>query len=427
VGGQPSTWLYEPFPAPDFSLPDVQGTTRSLAALRGRPAVLLLWSVGVSGSRAALEALARGSDQLTRAGIGSLAIAVDEVADLGKVRAASSGTLPVILASPELALSYAIVNRHLFMNRQDLRLPTALLVDGAGRVVKAYRDRVDPALIVRDAAAVDAPQAERLARALPFPGTFYTPLPTRNFLPYGRELLDQGLEAAAIVAFERAAQANPSASTLYRLGTLLSKAGETGRARAAYERALTLQSDLAEASNDLGALLAQAGEIEPAIARFRAALAAAPDYPDALNNLGYALLLTGHDQDARMLYEKALALQPDFPEALNNLGLLFGRAGDLDRAERLFRDALARRETYGEAANNLALVLVNRGQMDAAVRHLEAFLQKAPEFEGAYITLAKIHFSAGRSREGTSALERLLQRNPKHPVAIEMLKQLQGR
>src|SRR5262249_51405148 len=157
-------------------------------------------------------------------------------------------------------------------------------------------------------------------------------------LSYGRELLDQGLDAAAVVAFERAAQANPGASTLFRLGTLLTRTGETARAQEAFERALALQPDLAEANNDLGALLAQSGARAAALGRFRTALASMPDYPDALNNLGYALLVTGHDQEARALYEKALALQPDFPEALNNLGLLYGRAGDMDRAEKYFRE-----------------------------------------------------------------------------------------
>jgi Tfp pilus assembly protein PilF len=420
-----ATWLYEPFPAPDFSVQDVGGETRSLAALRGRPAVLLFWSAKANASRTALDALARGSDALARAGIGALAIALDSdplspgTGEGARVR----GAIPVIHASPELGLSYAILNRHLFMNRQDLRLPTAMLLDAAGRVVRVYRNRVDVPLIVRDASAIDAPPAERLARAVPFPGMFHTPLPLRNYLPYGRELLDQGLEAAAIVAFERAAEASPSASTLYRLGTLLSKSGEAERARVAFERALALQPDLAEANNDLGALLAQEGKLDAAIERFRAALASTPEYPDALNNLGYALLLTGRDAEARTLYEKALALQRDFPEALNNLGLLLGRAGDLDGAERYFRDALARHEDYGEAANNLALVLVRRGQTVEAVRLLEGFIQRTPQFEGAYVTLAKIHFSADRSREGIGVLERLLQRNPTHPVALELLRQ----
>ena len=421
------TWLYEPFPAPDFSLEDTSGTMRSLAALRGRPAVLLFWSSDVDASRAALDDFVRGSGALARSGVGALAIALDPPEKRSQIRAVSSGAVPVVLASEDAGLSYAILNRHVFMNRQDMRIPTTMLLDEAGRVVKVYRDRVDVAVILRDASAIDVPPAERLARAVPFPGTLYSPAPLRNYLPYGRELLDQGLEAAALVAFERAAQASPNAFTLYRLGTLLSKRGETARAREAFERALRLQPDLAEASNDLGALLAQGGEVEAGIKHFRAALAVTPEYPDALNNLGYALLLTGRDQEARQLYEKAIALQPDFPEALNNLGLLVGRAGELERAEHYFRGALAKRDNYGEAANNLALVLVARSQADEAIRLLEALLAKSPQFESGYVTLAKIHLSAGRTPQGIGVLERLLQRNPTHPVALELLRQFQPR
>ncbi len=429
-GAEPprSTWLYEPFSAPEFSLPDVGGETRSLSALRGRPAVLLFWSAGVAASRAALDALGAGSGDLARAGVAALAIAVETPEkEAATLRTAAPGTVPVVVASRELGLAYAILNRHLFMNRQAMRLPTAYLLDAAGRVVKAYRDRVDVRTIVHDAAAIEVPAAERFSRAVPFAGTLYAPPPQRNYLTYGRELLDQGLEAAALVAFERAAEASPSASTLYRLGTLLVRTGESTRARAAFERALALQPDLSEANNDLGALLAQAGQLEAAIERFRAALASTPEYPDALNNLGYALLLTGREQEARGLYEKALALQSDFPEALNNLGLLLGRAGELAAAERYFRDALARREDYGEAANNLALVLVARGDPNSAIQLLEKFIDRVPRFEDTYVTLAKIHLSAGRSRDGIVVLERLLQRNPTHPVALALVKEWKPR
>jgi Tfp pilus assembly protein PilF len=380
----------------------------------------------VAAAAATLESLSRGTNALTQAGVGAIAIRIDPFGNQLPMRA-SSGAVPMVSADREVSLSYAILNRHLFMNRQALRLPTCLLLDASGNVVKVYRDRVNVAQIVTDAAAIDASPAERLSRAVPFQGTFYSGLPLRNYLPYGRELLDQGFEAAAVTAFERAAQANPGASTLYRLGTLLAKTGETARARAAFERALALQPDLAEASNDLGALLAQGGDLDAAIARFRAALASTPEYPDALNNLGYALLLTGHDAEARALYEKALALQPDFPEALNNLGLLVGRAGDMDRAERYFREALIGRPEYGEAANNLALVLVSRGQSDAAVSLLEGVLKQTPAYEAAYVTLAKLLFSRGRSAEALSVLERLLQRNPKHPVALELIREFKGK
>jgi tetratricopeptide (TPR) repeat protein len=419
------SWLYEPFPAPEFSLQDTQGQTRSLAGFRGRPAILLLWSTHVSASRAAMEALARGSAELTRSHVGSLAISVDAPEDVTKVGPLAPSA-SAIVATREVGLSYAILYRHLFMNRQDLPLPTALLVDAAGRVVKTYRESIDVAEILRDVGTIDASAAERLTRTVPFAGTFYSAPAVRNYLSYGRELMDEGLGSAAIPALERAAQASPNASTLYRLGTLLMKSGDAARARPALERALALQPDLAEASNDLGTLLAQSGDLNGAIERFRAALAAAPDYPDALNNLGYALLLAGHDDEARALYEKALAMQPDFPEALNNLGLLFGRAGDLTRAARNFRDALSRRGNYGEAANNLALVLVARGETEEAIRLLQGFLERSPQFEDAYVTLAKIFLKANRTREGIAVLERLLQKNPTHPVALELLRQYKG-
>jgi Flp pilus assembly protein TadD len=419
-----ASWLYEPFPAPAFELADLGGEKRSLEALRGRPALLLFGRDDVEASRSAFEALARGRAALERAGVGALGVLLDAPGEPPRRRApAPAAALPVVRASEEVALAYAILYRHLFMNRPDLPLPTAFLFDPGGGVVKVYRGGVDVAELLRDASAIEAPPAERLRRALPFAGTRHSPPGRRSYLPYGRELLDQGLEQAALVAFERAAQANPDASTLYRLGTLLARGGQPARAREALERALALQPDLSEASNDLGALLAQQGDLGAAVERFRAALAAAPDYPDALNNLGYALLLSGQRQEARTLYEKALELQPDFPEALNNLGLLFGRDGDLERAEPYFRDALARRRDYAEAANNLALVLVGRGQAEAAVELLREFLRAQPGSDATSLTLAKILLRLERREEGLAVLERLLERRPGQPEAAELLRQ----
>jgi tetratricopeptide (TPR) repeat protein len=331
--------------------------------------------------------------------------------------------VPVLAASREVALGFAMLNRHLFMNRQDLQLPTVFLLDAEGRVAKVYRDRVDIPLILQDAPRIEAPPDERLARALPFEGTFYSAPGRRDYVPYGRDLLDQGLEAQAVVAFEQAAQGRPSASTLYRLGSLLVKTGQTTKARAAYEQALALQPDLAEAGNDLGTLLAEGGDLPGAIARFRAALAATPDYPDALNNLGYALLLTDQPAEARELYERALEIQPDFPEALNNLGLILGRQGEFDRSEPFFRKALEKRPGYGEAANNLALVLVARGQPEEAIRLLLGVLETNPASESTYITLARIYLAADRRNAGLAIVDRLLQRNPAHPLALEISRQ----
>ena len=222
-----ATWMYEPFPAPDFSLPDVAGRTRSLAALKGKPAVVLLWSPDVAAARAALETLGRGAEALTRAGVGSIAIAVDAPQDQAIAAACRQAPRRSSWPRPKSSLSYAILNRHLFMNRQDLRLPTCLLLDASGNVVKVYRDRVDVDQIVKDASHDRrvSGRAARPSRALSGNVLFRTAAPQ---LPAVRPRTSrQGLEAAAVTAFERAAQANPGASTLYRLGTLLARSGET--------------------------------------------------------------------------------------------------------------------------------------------------------------------------------------------------------
>jgi tetratricopeptide (TPR) repeat protein len=421
------TWLYRPFPAPDFALKDLEGQDHSLSADAGRPAVLLFWSTAAPPSRGALVELAQSARAFAAAGASVLALAVDAPADEARVRAAATGlTLPVLLASEEVAGAYSILNRFLFDRREDLLLPTVLLVSAQGEVVKVYREPIVAARILEDIPRIAAAPGERLARAVPFAGTFYASPGERNEFQYALELSEQGFDAAAVPVFERVAKLDPTAITLYNLGTLYLKRGNPLGARAAFERALEMQPEYAEASNSLGALLAQSGAVPAAIERFRAALQVRPDFPDALNNLGFALFQTGQPAQAFELYEKALALQPGFPEALNNLGIFFGRQGDLDRARSYFQQAVEGRPGYGEAANNLALVLGAQGDAEGAITLLQRTLDDNPAFEMTYVTLSRIYLRAGRRREAVQVLEKLLQRSPNHALGLEILRQAQA-
>jgi Tfp pilus assembly protein PilF/peroxiredoxin len=420
-----SSWLYDPFPAPDLSVVDLAGQTRTLSALRGRPAVVLFWAASVPASRAAVQGLSEAQPALEGAGVQLLAVALDPAGDAPKVRALAQGMrgLPVALGSADLGVTGTLLNRYLFAGKEDLRLPTAFLLNAEGEIVKAYRAPITAGEILADVPRIAATPAERLARAAPFPGTLHGKAGRRNDLQFGMELVEQGLEAAALPAFERAARGDPSAFTLYSLGSLYMKSGQPEKARASFERALKVDPGFSEASNGLGALVAQGGNLPAAIGLFRSALDATPDYPDALNNLGYALLQSGREQEAYDLYQKALALQPGFPEAFNNLGIFHARQGDMKRAESYFRQALGKRPGYGEAGNNLALVLMAGDEATAAVDVLQKLLEANPAFEMTYVTLAKIYLATDRRREALQVLERLLQRNPEHPLARQVLKE----
>jgi tetratricopeptide (TPR) repeat protein len=425
--GPGDVWLYQPYPAPDFTLRDLAGQEHSLSAQAGHPVALLFWATTAPQSRMLLEALGRQKAALNAAGVDVLAISVDPPDRESTVRtAAESAGLPVAIAGSDVAGQYDLLHRYVFDRREDLPLPVVFLINGKGEIVRIYRSASALTAIAGDVAAIDVADTKRLARSLPFTGTFYSKPGERNYFQYGLELSEQAHDAAALVAFEHVAKVDPSAITFYNLGTLYMRRGHAAEAKAAYQRALQLQTDYADANNSLGALIAQSGDLPGAIERFRAALAAKPEFPDAMNNLGFALFQTGDAVHARELYEKALALQPGFPEALNNLGILYGSQRDLDRALGYFQQAVDERATYGEAANNLALVLNARGETDKAIGVLQRLLQANPSFEAGYVTLCRLYLKAGNRQDATRVLEMLLQRNPTHPAGLQLLQQIRA-
>ena len=426
VSQRKGTWLYQPFAAPDFTLRDVQGNEHSLSGLTGHAVLLYFCAVAAPPSCTGLQGIGSQRDALAARGVSILALAVDQPADPAKVKTyAERAGVPLMIATAEVAGAYNILHRYLFDRREDLRLPTAFLVNGQREIVKVY-DTPAASEIVDDVAHIEAAPPDRLTRAVPFAGMFTSPPGDRSYFQYGLELSEQGFDAPALSAFERVAKADPSAITFYNLGTLYMKLGRSSDAKSALEHALALKPDYAEANNTLGALLGQSGDIQGALARFRAALEARPDDADALNNFGYVLFQTGQMRDALQAYERALQVRPDFPEALNNLGIFFGQQRDLERAEQYFRKAVEKRPDYGEAANNLALVLRARGDAAAAIALLERLLKDNPSFEPAYVTLCRLYMAAGQERQAVQVLERLLQRNPTHPQGLQLLKQLKG-
>ena len=422
-----STWLFQPYPAPDFTVVDLAGRRVSLSALKGQPVVLLFWSTTAPPSVAALKDLARQHAALTQAGAAVVALSLDAAGDEARVRALAAGLgFPVAMAGASVGGTYSVLNQYLFVRKENLRIPTLLLLNAAGEIVKAYRDPIAAADVAGDLGRMTAPPSERLARALPFKGTFYSMPRDRPYLQYALELVEQGHEEAALSAFERSAKQEPTAIAFYSLGSIFMKKGDPVKARAAFERALSLKADFAEANNSLGALIAQGGDVPGAIARFQAALQAKPDYADAMNNLGYAYLQTKQKARAFEMYQKALAAQPDFPQAFNNLGIYYAQEGDFVKAEEYFRRAVERQPDYGEAATNLALVLTAKRDGEGAIAVLKKLLEANPGFEMGYVTLAKVYLTIGRVREGMQALEQLLQRNPKHPMGLEMVRQLKA-
>jgi tetratricopeptide (TPR) repeat protein len=108
---------------------------------------------------------------------------------------------------------------------------------------------------------------------------------------------------------------------------------EPAEARTAYERALELDPEFADAHVNLGRLLHVEGEAQGAEAHYRAALTAGP-HPTAAYDLGVALEDLGRVSEALAAYERAIGWDPDLAEAHYNLARLLERRGDVQGALR---------------------------------------------------------------------------------------------
>ncbi len=104
---------------------------------------------------------------------------------------------------------------------------------------------------------------------------------------------------AAVAWHRRAIENDPSFALAWNnLGVVMQMDGRHDEARAAYERAASLQPN-ADAHNNLGLLLPFYGEVEQALQHFRRAIELRPDFSTAYRNLLGVMLYSGLGADER--------------------------------------------------------------------------------------------------------------------------------
>ena len=427
------TWLLVPVAAPDFSLPVLNGHARTLAALRGKVVLLNFWVADSTICQQDLKVFNRLHARWATQGLRLLTVNLDDPADAEKVRTlARDGHLsfPVVQGSDDLAGTYNILYRYLFDRHRDLSLPTSFLISGGGEIVKIYQGSVNPDQVEQDFRHIPQTAAERLAKALPFPGVSDTLEFRRNYLNYGSIYFQRGYLDQAEASFRLALHDDPaSAEALYGLGSVYLKQEKSSEARESFERATRLQASypdtLANAWNNLGLLATREGRTAEAIPYFQEALNLNPDHLIALENLGNAYRQQKNWDEARKLLERAVAVGPQDAEANYSLGMVFAQLNENDRAYEYLQRALKARPGYPEALNNLGVLYLRTRRRDDAVASFEECIRVAPAFDQSYMNLARVYALEGTPDKARIVLLELLKQHPGHVQAQTALQQLQ--
>src|SRR5215472_17273310 len=423
-----ATWLLDPLPAPDFSLRDLQGSSRQLSSFRGHLVLLHFWTMALPACHKQLELLQKNQTNFGARDLQTLCINVDRPEDQERVKdfaSRESLSLPILLATELVAGVYNITYRFLFDRRRDLGIPTSLLLNRENQIVKVYQGEFDPLSLLNDAQAIPDTPAGFREKALPFAGKVFREEFQRNNLTYGVALFQHGYLEQAAAAFEQVTASKPNDPVAYyNLGTLYLERNEPARARRYLEQAVKLRPGYAEAWNNLGMVSAQEGHEDKAIEDFKKSLLLRPDYTTALVNLGNLLRHKGDFEEAQKLFERALEAAPNSPDANYSMGMLYARQNQLTAAAKYLARAAELRPDSPEILNNLGVLLVRQGQYPEARERFETSIHIAPNSDQAYLNLAKLYVLLNEREQARQTLKDLLRQQPDHKLAQQTLEML---
>ena len=145
----------------------------------------------------------------------------------------------------------------------------------------------------------------------------------------------------------------------------------------AYDKAIALKPDYADAYINRGNVKGDLGRHKAAIADYDEAIRLKLDYTDAYYNRGIAQFKLGRPEEAIADYNKAIRLKPDYADAYNNRGIAKAKLGRYKEAITDCDEAIRLKPDYASAHYNRGLTELVLGRKDKARSDFEAALKHA--------------------------------------------------
>ncbi len=449
-------WLLDPVLLPPVRFVDIEGVPVPSGPFSGAPFVLNLWTPECSSC---LQELAEWSRLRAtgKASLPVLALTSSSHRESKKVAGiAGKAGFPIAFASPEDLLAISVLVEEVLRWPRQLRLPCTLLLDSAGKLVRLYEGRVGWKELLSDAASIPADAPGRLAKGLPFAGTYYASDWYRNEFQLGVSYLEAGMAGYGLKAFERTLQRRPGETeALYNIGLIHLQAGDLEPARKAFEQALERQPEFVDAAANLGVVFARQGSLREAYAIFTRVLELRPGHIEVLMNTGNIELTVGLSERAVRRFEEVIRLEPGLVAAYKRLGSVHRAAGDLDRTRKVYEKAVEINPTDPELWSNLGVILAEQGRYRDARKMCEKSVKLSPGYaaghnnlglilqalkdtagaisafrravsldprgQPAQLNLARLYLKLGMEDRARTALEAYLELEPGNPETIRLL------
>ena len=152
----------------------------------------------------------------------------------------------------------------------------------------------------------------------------------------------------------------------------------------AYDEAIRLKPDLAEAYNNRGYVKDDLGRYEAALADYDEAIRLKSGYAEAYNNRGVTKRNLGRYEAALADYDEAIRLKSDNAEAYYNRGIAKNDFGRHEEALADYDEAIRLKSGYAEAYNNRGVAKRNLGRHEAALADYDKAIRLKSDNAEAY-------------------------------------------
>ncbi len=173
--------------------------------------------------------------------------------------------------------------------------------------------------------------------------------------------------------------------------------------------------------------LHQKGEFVQARSLYLSILELQPDHAETLHFLGFLSYQTGDSEASLQLIRKSLQLQPSNIAAINNLGNVLLDRGELIEAEACYRQVIEQQPQAASNFCNLCVVLRQQGRLEEAIAAGRTAVRLEPGLATAWYSLGNVYKVAERLREAIDCYQRCIELDPQHPVAHDALCQVTHR
>lgn len=150
------------------------------------------------------------------------------------------------------------------------------------------------------------------------------------------------------------------------------------------DQAITLRPDYADAYNNRGNILQALDRVEEALISYNKSLALNSKSAFAHNNRGNALRKLGRLSDSLFAYQEAIRLNPNYAEAFCNMGCALADLGQIEDARRFYLHSLLLYPNFFKSNYNLGSLEAAAGNHELALKSYDKAISLSPQFADAY-------------------------------------------